>query len=73
MQKLFIFFLLFPIFIFSQEIIISGIIKDNQNRGIESASVLVYDNLENTLAYTFSDAKGNYNLVFEGISKNSIF
>ncbi len=65
MQKLFIFFLLFPIFIFSQEIKISGIIKDNQNRGIESASVLVYDNLENTLAYTFSDAKGNYNLVFD--------
>lgn len=65
MQKLFILFLLFPIIIFSQEIKISGTIKDNLNRGIESASVLVYDNLENTLAYTYSDAKGNFNLVFE--------
>lgn len=57
--------MLFPILNFSQEIKISGTIKDNQNRGIESASVLVYDDLENTLAYTFSDAKGKYELVFE--------
>ncbi len=63
--KIAIFLLLFPIFIFSQEIKISGTIKDNQNRGIESASVLVYDSLENTLSYTYSDAKGNYNLVFD--------
>lgn len=68
--------MLFPIIIFSQEIKISGTIKDNQNRGIESASVLVYDDLENTLAYTFSDAKGKYDLVFEkpanGIIKVSV-
>ena len=57
--------LLFPILILAQEIKISGTIKDNQNRGIESASVLVYDNLDNTLSYGYSDAKGNYNLVFE--------
>lgn len=64
MKKIFI-LILFPIISFSQEIKISGIIKDNQNRGIESASVLVYDNLENTLSYTYTDAKGNYDLVFE--------
>ena len=65
MQKKLLVLLLFPILILSQEIKISGTIKDNQNRGIESASVLVYDDLENTLAYTFSDAKGNYNLFFD--------
>lgn len=64
MQKLFI-LLIFPFVLFSQELKLSGTIKDNQNRGIESASVLVYDDLENTLVYTYSDAKGNYNLVFE--------
>jgi hypothetical protein len=64
MQKLLI-LLLFPIISFSQEIKMTGTIKDNQNRGIESASVVVYDNLENTLSYTYSNQKGDYNLVFE--------
>lgn len=64
--------LLFPILILSQEIIISGTIKDNQNRGIERASVLVYDNLENTLAYTYSDDEGSYNLVFKKPINNII-
>ena len=71
MQKLFI-LLIFPFVLFSQEIKLSGTIKDNQNRGIESASVLVYDGLENTLAYTYSDANGNYNLVFEKPTNNTI-
>ena len=72
MQKKLLALLLFPILIFSQEIKISGTVKDNQNRGIESASVLVYDDLENTLAYTYSDAKGNYNLVFEKPTNSTI-
>lgn len=57
--------MLFPIIVFSQELKLSGTIKDNQNRGIESASVQVYDNLENTVAYTYTDTNGDYSLVFE--------
>lgn len=65
MKNNFLVLLLVPILMLSQEVKISGTIKDNQNRGIESASVLVYDNLENTLSYTYSNERGNYNLVFE--------
>ncbi|MFM9825813.1 carboxypeptidase-like regulatory domain-containing protein, partial [Flavobacterium sp.] len=72
MQNKFLVLLLFPILMLSQEIKISGTIKDNQNRGIENASVLVYDNLENTLAYTYSDDKGSYNLVFEKLINTQI-
>lgn len=61
--------LLFLLFLYqysySQEIKLTGIVKDNQNRGIESASVVVLDNSENTLAYTYTDENGNYNLVFD--------
>jgi hypothetical protein len=71
MQKLFILFF-FSFISFSQEIKISGTIKDNQNRGVESASVVVYDNLENTLSYTYSNEKGNYNLAFEKPNDNII-
>ena len=65
MKNKFLVLLLVPILMLSQEVKISGTIKDNQNRGIESASVLVYDNLENTISYTYSNETGNYSLVFE--------
>lgn len=64
MQKKLLVLLLLPILIFSQEIKISGIIKDKQNRGIESASVVVLDDIKNTLTYGYSDENGNYNLLF---------
>lgn len=64
MQKKLLVILLLPILIFSQEIKISGIIKDKQNRGIESASVVILDDIENTLTYGYSDENGNYNLLF---------
>jgi hypothetical protein len=51
MQKLIFLLLLFPFIIFSQEIKIYGTVKDNQNGGIESASVMALDDTENTLTY----------------------
>lgn len=57
---------------FSQEIKILGNIKDNANRSIESASVVLLDTSENTLAYTYSDENGNYSLAFEKGNTNSI-
>ena len=62
----------FPLMVYSQEIKITGIIKDIENRSIESASVVVYDNLENTLSYTYSDENGIYNLVFDKPNNNTI-
>ena len=64
MQKI-LFFLLFPVLLFSQEIKISGTIKDIQNIGIESTSVIVSDEASNTLAYTYTHENGNYILKFE--------
>ncbi|AZA64108.1 carboxypeptidase regulatory-like domain-containing protein [Chryseobacterium carnipullorum] len=70
-EKIFSIILFFMFsFSFSQEIIIKGKVTDNQNRGIESASVLILDNNDETIAYSFSDEKGYYNLNFDkkGIS-----
>jgi hypothetical protein len=72
MQKKLLLFLFFPLTILSQEIKLSGTIKDNQNRGIESASVVVLDDTENTLAFTFSEEKGNYSLIFNKPVNNII-
>lgn len=63
MQKIF-FFILCPFALFSQEIKLSGTINNNYNRGLESASVIVYDDAENTLSYTYSQENGNYSLTF---------
>ncbi|NML70757.1 carboxypeptidase regulatory-like domain-containing protein [Chryseobacterium sp. RP-3-3] len=70
-EKIFSIILFFVFsFSFSQEILIKGKVTDNQNRGIESASVLILDNNDETIAYSFSDEKGYYNLNFDkkGIS-----
>lgn len=69
-EKLFSFvlFLVFSL-CFSQEITIKGRITDNQNRGIESASVLILSGDDETIAYSYSDEKGYFDLTFE---KNEI-
>ena len=64
--------LLFPAILFSQEIKITGTIKDNHNRGIESASVVVLDDSENTLAFTFSEENGTFIIAFEKPPHNTI-
>ena len=64
-HKLVLFLFFLSQFSFSQEIKIVGNIKDNTNRSIESASVVLLDASENTVAYTYSDENGNYSLVFD--------
>lgn len=48
-----------------------GNIKNNTNRSIESASVVLLDDNENTLTYTYSNEKGYYSLVL-GKTNNRI-
>lgn len=71
MQKILL-FLIFPIFLFSQEIKLSGTIKNIQNRGIESTSVVVSDEVYNTLSYTYSLENGSYNLIFKKPASSKI-
>jgi CarboxypepD_reg-like domain len=71
MQKIIIIFLLYQ-FSFAQDIKISGIVKSNTNRSIESASVVLLNANERTLAYTYSDENGNYSLAFDKTNNNTI-
>lgn len=72
MKKIFLLVLLFPFVIFSQKIKISGNIKDNHNRNIESASVIVLDNNENILTYGYSVEDGTFSLVFDNPENNLV-
>ncbi len=54
---------LFQTLAFAQQIKISGFVKDNLNRGIESASVLILDESKNTMAYTFTKTTGFFELI----------
>lgn len=62
MLKLFSFIFFIPFIAFSQNIKISGTIKDKQNRSVERASVVILDNSGNILFYTFANEEGNYTL-----------
>jgi hypothetical protein len=64
-MKFLLFFCFFFNICFSQEIKISGIIKDSNNNTLSSVSVIAMDQAENTLGYTYSLKNGNYNLIFE--------
>lgn len=61
---IFLCFFLLSITAFTQEINIKGTIKDNNNRGIQSASVSLIDESENNLGYNYSDENGNYSISF---------
>jgi len=50
---------------YSQEINIIGKITDKNNRGIESASVSIFNQRNKNLAYNFSDQNGNFRLSFK--------
>jgi len=64
MNKIIILLLLLPLSLFAQQINIKGKIKDNQNRSIQSASVLIIDDNDNNLGYNYSDEEGNYSISF---------
>ena len=69
------FFLLFLFITFntySQEIKISGIIKDNQNRSIQNASVSLLDDNNENLGYNFTDENGKYNISFKQTKTDKI-
>ena len=65
-------FLSFTLISFSQEIRISGIVKDNLNRSIQSASVSLLDENEENLGYNFSDENGKYSITFNKPQTNKI-
>lgn len=65
MLKLYFFILFTPFIAFSQNVTISGVVKDKQNRSIERASVIILDSSGNTLSYTFADENGHYLLQFK--------
>lgn len=75
MSKFSNFFFVFSFFSFAltlaQESIIKGKITDNQNRGIESASVSLLQGDE-VVAYSFSDENGNYSLKVNSINNNNL-
>lgn len=73
MHKLFIIFSLFILFFaHSQDLNIKGKITDNQDRSIESASVSLLNNNEETIAYSFSDEKGNFSLNYNSNDKPEV-
>lgn len=66
MQKLLktiIFF--YSFFSFSQEIIVKGYIKDQQNRSIQNASVSLLDENDDVLGYDFTNENGLYTITFD--------
>jgi len=71
-KSLLLFYLFTSLNIYSQEIKISGTIKDNQNRGIQSASVSILDENEDNLGYNFSDVNGNYRISFNKPKGNKV-
>ena len=65
-------FLTNPVIIFAQKTTISGVIVDNQNRGIQNASVSLLDETDNFLGYNFTDENGKYSITFEKQKNSSI-
>lgn len=65
MKKIFLLLLLLPLSAIGQLIKINGSILDQNNRGIENASVVVYDKDENILVYERTSEKGVVELRFE--------
>lgn len=73
MNKLIIYlFLSFTLISFSQDIRISGIVKDNLNRSIQGASVSLLDENEENLGYNFSDENGKYSIILNKPITNKI-
>ena len=64
-KTLLLFFFFNSIISFSQEITLKGNILDQQNRGIQSASVSLLDESEDILGYNLSDEEGEYSITFE--------
>lgn len=57
--------LLYSFFSSSQEITVKGFIKDQQNRGIQNASVSLLDENDDVLGYDFTNENGLYTIAFD--------
>ena len=64
-KQLLLLFLSLSIFIKSQETTIKGNITNQENRGIQSASVSILDENGEFLGYSFTDHYGNYSISFD--------
>lgn len=69
-KKLIILIFLFSVFSFSQNSTIKGKITNQQNRGVQSASVSLLDENNDFLGYNYTDANGNYTILYEKIKTN---
>ena len=72
MNKIILFFFIFPLIIFSQEIKVTGTIKDYQNRGIQNASVSLLDLTDDVLGYSFTNENGDYSILLNKSKENLI-
>ena len=57
--------LIFSLFSYSQKATIKGLIKDQQNRSIQSASVSLFDEKADFLGYAFTNENGLYSISFD--------
>ena len=72
MNKIILFFFIFPLIIFSQQIKVTGTIKDYQNRGIQNASVSLLDQTDDILGYSFTNENGDYSILLNKSKENLI-
>ena len=71
-ETFFLLFLFITFNTYSQEIKISGMIKDNQNRSIQNASVSLLDDNNENLGYNFTDENGKYSISFKQTKTDKI-
>ena len=64
-MKYILFFMLLSLACFAQEVKISGVVKDMQNNVIESALIVVHNQDEKTIGYTYSLENGSYSIMIE--------
>lgn len=64
-MKYILFFMLLSLACFAQEVKISGVVKDMQNNVIESALIVVQNQDEKIIGYTYSRENGSYSTVIE--------
>ena len=72
MNKIIFIFFIFPLIIFSQQIKVTGTIKDYQNRGIQNASVSLLDQTDDILGYSFTNENGDYSILLNKSKENLI-
>jgi len=65
-QGLFVFMLMCVLSVFSQEIKLTGVVKDSIGNALESANIIALDKDTNTLkSYSITNAKGEYQLILD--------